>query len=125
VAGVGDTEDWYQEYKDRANFLMVYIEEAHPGYTVNGVQVQQTENYQQREAVAELCTTSLNLSMATVLDKLDNAVEIAYAAFPDRIYVLDSEGVVRHKTLPGPQGWDAAGPRVTLDRLLEEAPVSD
>ena len=96
---------------------MVYIEEAHPGNTVGGLHVNQTENYGQREAVAELCTTSLDLTFPTVLDKLDNAVEKTYAAFPDRIYVLDSDGVVRHKTLPGPQGWDTAGPRATLDRL--------
>ena len=104
---------------------MVYIEEAHPGNTVGGLQVNQTETYGQRDAVAELCTTSLDLTFPTVLDKLDNAVEITYAAFPDRIYVLDSDGIVRHKTLPGPQGWDTAGPRATLDRLLGNTPASD
>ena len=77
-----------------------------------------------RQAVDGALYASLDLSFPTVLDKLDNAVEITYA-FPDRIYVLDSDGVVRHKTLPGPQGWDTAGPMATLDRLLGKTPVSD
>ena len=58
--------------------------------------------------------------MPTVLDKLDNSVEIAYGAFPDRIYVLDSRGVVQYKTKPGPRGWDVVEPRAALDRLLKK-----
>ena len=120
MAGVGDTEKWYQSFKDRANFLMVYIEEAHPGNSVEGLQVFAHESDKDRQALAELCTSSKNLTLPTVLDKLDNAVEIAYAAFPDRIYVLDSDGVVRHKTKPGPRGWDVTEPRAALDRLLRK-----
>ena len=103
---------------------MVYIEEAHPGNSVEGLEVSQTQSYAEREAIAEICTTNLDLTLPTVLDKLDNAVEIAYAAFPDRIYVLDADGVVQHKTGPGPMGWDVPGPRATLDRLLENS-ISD
>jgi hypothetical protein len=118
MAGVGDTEKWYQSLKDRVHFLMVYIEEAHPGNSVNGQQVFAHESDKDRQQLAELCTTSKNLTLPTVLDKLDNAVEIAYAAFPDRIYVLDANGIVRHKTKPGPRGWDVSEPRAALDRLL-------
>lgn len=118
MAGVGDTEKSYQSYKDQANFLMVYIEEAHPGNSVDGRQVFAHETMEDRQQLAELCTGSRNLTLPTVLDKLDNAVEIAYAAYPDRIYVLDSNGVVRYKTQPGPSGWDVKEPRAALDRLL-------
>jgi hypothetical protein len=119
MAGVGDTEKWYQSFKERANFLMVYIEEAHPGNTVEGQQVFAHQSDQERQQLAELCTTSKNLTVPTVLDKLDNAVEIAYAAFPDRIYLLDSNGIVQYKTQPGPRGWDVVEPRAVLDRLLK------
>ncbi len=125
MAGVGDTEKWYQSSKDQANFLMVYIEEAHPGNTVEGRQVFAHESDADRQELAELCTTSKSLTLPTVLDKLDNAVEIAYAAFPDRIYVLDSDGIVRYKTQPGPRGWDVVEPRAALDRLLKKAPASN
>jgi hypothetical protein len=70
--------------------------------------------------LAEICTASRQLTMPTVPDKLDNAVEIAYGAFPDRIYVLDSRGVVQYKTKPDPSGWDVAEPIAALDRLLKK-----
>jgi hypothetical protein len=73
-----------------------------------------------RQELAEICTASRQLTMPTVLDKLDNSVEIAYGAFPDRIYVLDSRGVVQYKTKPGPRGWDVVEPRAALDRLLKK-----
>ena len=78
------------------------------------------ETYAEREELAEICTTNLELNLPTVLDKLNNAVETAYAAFLDRIYGLDSEGVVAGKTEPGPFGWDVEGSRNVLDRLLEQ-----
>ena len=124
MAGVGDTENWYQEYKDSAHFLMVYIEEAHPGNTVEGLEVFAPGTIEERHELAVLCTGSQDLTLPTVLDKLDNAVGIAYAAFPDRIYVLDGEGTVQFKTMPGPFGWDVEGPRQALDRLLGESSAS-
>ena len=125
MTGVGDTEEWYKEYGDRAHFLMVYIEEAHPGNLVEGLQVFSPETDEERQELAELCTASRDLTLPTVLDELDNAVEIAYAAFPDRIYVLEADGTVRYKTMPGPFGWDVSGPRVALDQILSEASASD
>lgn len=119
MGGVGDTEKWYESFKDKANFVLVYVEEAHPGNTVEGRQVFAHESDRDRQELAQICMSSRQLKMPTVADKLDNTVEIAYGAFPDRIYVLDSHGEVRYKTKPGPRGWDVAEPRAALDRLLK------
>lgn len=121
MGSVVDTENWYQEYKDRANFLMVYVEEAHPGNTVDGRRIDSARDIEEKRELAQYCTAGGHLSLPTVLDKLDNAVEIAYAAFPDRIYVLDSDGIVRHKSMPGPSGWDVGPAREALDGLLAGA----
>jgi len=120
MGGVGDTEKWYESYKNKANFLLVYVEEAHPGNTVEGRQVFAHESDADRLELAQICTTSRHVTMPTVVDKLDNAVEIEYGAFPDRIYVLDSKGVVQYKTKPGPMGWDVTEPRAALDSLLQK-----
>jgi hypothetical protein len=81
--------------------------------------VEQPENYAEREALAELCTTSLDISMPTVIDKIDNAVEVAYAGYPDRIFILDTEGVVQFKTKPGPRGFRPAEAVDALDAMFE------
>ena len=60
--------------------------------------------------------------MPAVIDKFDNAVEIAYGGFPDRIYVVDSDGIVRYKTKQGPFGWDVPEAGAALDDLLQRAP---
>jgi hypothetical protein len=120
MGGVGDTEKWYESYKNKANFLLVYVEEAHPGNTVEGRQVIAHESDADRVELAQICTASRHVTMPTVVDKLDNAVEVAYGAFPDRIYVLDSNGVVQYKTKPGPRGWDVDEPRAALDRVLQK-----
>jgi hypothetical protein len=99
---------------------LVYVEEAHPGNIVEGRQVFAHQSDADRLELAEMCTASKQVTMPTVVDKLDNAVEIAYGAFPDRIYVLDSNGVVRYKTKPGPRGWDVAEPRAALDKRLKK-----
>lgn len=121
-----DVENWYQSYKDRANFLFVYIEEAHPadawGGSASGLPageadvILQPTTYDEREVLAEMCTVALDVP--TVLDKLDNHVELAYAGFPDRLYVLDSEGVVAWKSYPGPEGYIVPEARQALDRYL-------
>lgn len=118
---VVDTENWYQEYKDDANFLMVYIEEAHPGNSVEGLEVNAATTMDEKLELAELCTTNGDLNLPTVLDELDNAVEIAYAAFPDRIYVLDADGIVRYKTATGPFGWDVGEATAALEEVLAGA----
>ena len=115
-----DTENWYQEYKEDANFLMVYIEEAHPGNSIEGLEVNAATSMEEKLELAELCTTSGDLNLPTVLDELDNAVEIAYAAFPDRIYVLDADGVVQYKTATGPFGWDIEEATAGLEAVLAE-----
>ena len=90
-----------------------------PDNVAAGILVEQPENYTEREELAELCTTSLEITMPTVIDKLDNAVEIAYAGYPDRIFILDADGIVRFKTKPGPRGFRPREAMKALDTILE------
>ncbi len=89
------------------------------GNEAAGIQINDHTSYEEREAVAELCTTALDLTVPAIIDKFDNAVEIAYGGFPDRIYVVDSDGIVRYKTKQGPFGWDIPEATSALDGVLE------
>ncbi len=60
----------------------------------------------ERAEVAEACVLGLNLAMPTLLEDIDDAVDQAYAALPERLYVIDPDGGVTHQAGPGPFGFD-------------------
>lgn len=105
----------------RARFLLVYVREAHaldewvtPDNTKDGIAVPQPLDPTARcDAATQMCTR-LDVTMPTVTDTLDDRVSTIYGAWPDRVYVLDENGVVVHKTAVGPFGFKTAGVREGL-----------
>lgn len=65
-----------------------------------------------------VCATALNISMPTVLDKIDDRTAIAYGAFPDRIYIVNTNGKIAYKGRPGPAGFDVPEAVEALDIAL-------
>ena len=59
----------------------------------------------ERCAVEGTCATKLALHIPAVIDDLQNSTEAAYAAWPDRLYLIDREGRVAYKSKPGPYGF--------------------
>lgn len=59
----------------------------------------------ERVEVAQACTLGLDLSIPTLLDEMTNAVDEAYVALPDRLYVVDADGRVAYRSGPGPMGF--------------------
>jgi len=59
----------------------------------------------EREALAEACVLHLELSIPTLIDEMTNAVDRAYAALPDRLYLIDAEGRIAYKSGRGPWGF--------------------
>ena len=104
----------HQRYKDRVHFSWIYIREAHASdewaMALNAseqiVYAQPTTNHERAE-VAEACSIALPITMPMLLDGVDDAVADAYAAYPDRLYVIDADGRVAHRGGPGPWGFDA------------------
>jgi hypothetical protein len=93
-------------------FFVVYVQEAHPtdGWQIppneqEGVLYEQPKTGEEREAVAEACVVGMNLSIPTLIDEMTNEVDRAYAALPDRLYLIDAEGRVAYRSGPGPWGF--------------------
>lgn len=114
MAQSGSLERLYQTYKDRVNFLVVYIREAHPDsiIAVPGADgrkqlqvVAQTSSVAERLENLKKMLAVTGMTMPAVIDDFDNSVKRAYAAWPDRLYVLDAEGKVAYKGRPGPFGF--------------------
>jgi hypothetical protein len=106
-------EKLYHIYKDRAEFFLVYIREAHPDsilLTATGgekklLKIPQTNKVEQRAEVAQRCVDTLKMTMPTLIDRADNQVNAAYGAWPDRLYVIGADGKIAYQGGPGPGGF--------------------
>ncbi len=115
----------YRQYRDRAAFYVVYIQEAHPidAWQVNDnlkddVLVASTMTADERLKVADICVKNLKIDLPALVDGPDNRVERDYTGWPDRLYVVDRDGTISYKSAPGPFGFKPAEVEATLKRLL-------
>jgi hypothetical protein len=53
-----------------------------------------------------------------VLDDFSDSTESAYTGWPDRLYVIGSDGTIAYKSPPGPYGFSPAEVDGVLIRLL-------
>src|SRR5207344_3214056 len=92
-------EDVKKKYGKDAEFLMVYVREAHPtdGWRMKvndrvGVSVAQPRTDDERIGVARQCAVVLKPTMPLLVDGVDDRVGNAYSGMPGRLYVLDRQG---------------------------------
>lgn len=83
-----------------------------------GIRVRDPKSLRERKSVAQTCVKELELSIPCVIDEMDNAVGAAYAAWPDRLYVLDAKGRVALAGESGPRGFDPELVRAWLKREI-------
>ena len=119
-------EKLYQANKDKAEFIMVYIKEAHPedGWKVPvnekaGITVNQPTTDKERDEVAKTCTEKLGLTIPCVVDGIDNKVGQEYAGWPDRAYIVGKDGKIFYKSGPGPAGFKVPEIAGKLEAVLK------
>ena len=117
----------YDDHNDQVEFFLVYIREAHPSdgwqsRTSEGLNerqdifVKQPTKYVERVAVAKEMCTQLKLKMPPLIDRLDDKVNKAYNAEPDRLYLVGIDGKIIYQGARGPRGFDPA----ELERAILE-----
>ena len=113
------------KYQKDVEFLLVYVREAHPtdGWQVprnekEGVLLESAKTYEQKDDHATSCARTLGITFPTVVDGMDNAVEQAYSAWPDRYYLVGTDGRIVVKGGPGPAGFKAAELETAIQKLL-------
>lgn len=67
--------------------------------------LKQTNTVEERSERAQQCTAALKLTMPTLVDREDNKVNHAYAAWPDRMCVVGVDGKIAYLGGPGPRGF--------------------
>ncbi len=97
------------DFQDRAQFLLVYVKEAHPENewasrtnARDGVLFDQPTRIQERLDVARAFIGKMDVETSTLVDDIDNTAEELYAAWPERLYVIDRGGTIVYKGGLGP-----------------------
>ena len=71
-----------------------------------GVLFQQHQSYTEREAVATACSLDLHLSIPVLIEEMNNAIDEAYGAAPERLYLIGVDGRVAYHGGAGPHFFD-------------------
>ena len=118
--------DLYAQYSARVQFLVIYIREAHPtdGWALekNAVTFADPRTMEERRKVAGECEAALEYGIRTLVDEMHDPVMTAYAAWPERIYLVDAEGAVAYAGGPGPAGFKPSELKEAIEGLPAAAP---
>jgi hypothetical protein len=111
----------YNDYKNHADFLTVYVREAHPtdewqmkSNVKDDVCYAQPKNLEQRVAIANDFVTRFKYPVPFGIDDMSNAANDAYAAWPERLYILDESGHIAYRGGMGPFKYNPAEAREWL-----------
>jgi hypothetical protein len=106
---VGDVVQIYNDYKGKVDFLTVYVREAHPtdewqmkSNVKDDVCYAQPKTLEQRVAIAKDFTARYKFPLPFAIDDMSNAADSAYAAWPERLYIIDETGHVAYRGGMGP-----------------------
>ncbi len=75
----------------------------------------------QRSNTASACVRNLGIHIPAILDSIENKTERAYTGWPDRLYMIGTDGRVAFKTAPGPYGFSTRGLQQALERVVHRA----
>lgn len=107
-----EVEALFERYRDQANFLMVYVREAHPtdGWAMKaneraGVAVAQPKTLAERAGICDQFCQRLKATLPMVVDDVGDEVGHAYSGMPARLYLIDGAGKIAYKSGRGPFGF--------------------
>jgi len=116
-------ESLYERYQRQAQFLLVYVHEAHSEESwqssVNqreGVEVHAAKTLPQKEKNAAACARKLDLKFPVLIDGMDRHVESSYAGWPSAIYILGEDGHIVWRSRLGEQELSVS----ELERVMGE-----
>uniref|UniRef100_A0AAQ5XP62 Iodothyronine deiodinase n=1 Tax=Amphiprion ocellaris TaxID=80972 RepID=A0AAQ5XP62_AMPOC len=107
-----------KDFSDVADFLVVYIAEAHStdGWAfTNNIDINQHRSLEDRMSAAKILIQEDPLC-PVVVDDMSNITAIKYGALPERLYVLHA-GKVAYKGKEGPWGYSPPEVRSFLQKM--------
>ncbi len=104
-------EKMYQDYKDIAEFRLVYIKEAHamdsswPVEYAKEMGIKQHTTYGERCSVATKLLSDKNLHIPTLADDMKDSANTSYKGWPDRVFLVTKDGTLAVAAKRGPWGF--------------------
>jgi type I thyroxine 5'-deiodinase len=95
----------FETYNKDVEFFVVYIREAHAidsRLPMEFGMIEDPVTGLERMAVASQCMADLDLPIPAIVDQMDDAVNLAYRAWPDRLYLVGKDGKIAYSGGPGP-----------------------
>jgi len=124
MANLARMKEIQARFADRATFLTVYTQEAHPAeggdYIDYFLPIRKHKSIQQRlEAAGELIKLE-TLPGPLLVDNMGNDASTVYGSFPDRLYIL-LDGRVVYQGGVGPHGYVPAHINTWLLQFCQES----
>jgi len=114
----------YEANKDRVEFFIVYIREAHALDSRSPSSFKMIEDpvsFGERKQVAGQCVAELHMPMPAVVDGLDDKVNEAYGAWPDRLYLVGVDGKIAYAGGRGPFLFSADELEAAIEAELKKS----
>lgn len=73
----------------------------------------------ERSDLAAACVLKMGIKLPALIDGIQDGTERDYTGWPDRLYVIDTEGRITYKSRPGPFGFHPADMEQALVKTLE------
>ena len=109
---MAEVESLREKYQNQAEFVIVYIKEAHPGdewqvddNTEGDVVYTQPNSFEARMDLAKTFIDKMDVETPTLVDDIQNTAMACYAAWPERLYVIETDGTIAYKGDMGPFGF--------------------
>jgi hypothetical protein len=129
---VGHLAELYRDYSDRADFLAVYIREAHPldewqmkSNVDQGVCYPQPQTLAQRVAIANDFTARFHFPIPMGVDAMSDLANRLYAGWPERIYIVDESEKIVYRGGLGPFNYHPEEARAWLEKKFPSARASN
>ncbi len=112
-------------YQGIVPFLLIYVREAHPAdgrqapqNIRQGVNLPSAKTQEEKNDHADMCVLKLDIKFPTLVDTMENKVELDYAGWPDRLYLIGKDGQIIYKSEPGPRGFIPAQLEAAIRRTI-------
>jgi hypothetical protein len=86
----------------------------------DNVLVSDPKTIEERRQVAADFAKRFKLTLPVLVDTMDDQMNRKYAAWPDRLYVIDAAGKLAYVGRPGPGGFKVNEVPPVLERLLRK-----